>query len=116
MSRLKQHLKEAFGVSIIPQKPFSADPFYTTADSTMEHRYDLLRELNVECRIRAKTYVDPHKEGADRIASAGLKRMIIEEVFGEFMPALVKIERALFEHDIAAAHDGLRALRSQMFD
>ncbi len=74
------------------------------------------REYSFSVCLSIKASIPEGDDGALSHAMKRSRRMVCEEVFGEFRESLCLIEVALMDYDTAKATDLLHDLRRRMFD
>lgn len=73
-------------------------------------------KYNLECTFKTAFLI---KEGDRHNIEQGIaksKRLILEEIFGEFRQDLYKIDAALYDRDYHKANESLQSMMKNMFD
>lgn len=92
-----------------------SEPLAWSVESSVKPNRDLnvgyVYNLGVTYRMRA--VARDTKEL--RLIKESFKRQIVQEMFGEFRPLILNIERALCERDWEKSVDAVRQLHNEMF-
>lgn len=120
MSKLAQHLKAHQTGRRFAEAPklhlACVDVMDDVTSLTMRDVY----EYRMEAMIGARYLVDPYAKRSrlddpEGMIEQKVRRMVIEEVFGEFRPLINEIRKAHYEREWVKAEDALGALHDRMF-
>jgi hypothetical protein len=114
MSKLSDAIKAKAGERTTPPVqrpilPLKVTEDFSKAEITLHRRYTIGVEMY------ARTELPDHDDRALVAAVEQTKKLITEEMFGEFRKPLYSIKAALLEYDFKKAHEMIDDLIDQMF-
>ncbi len=81
--------------------------------SLIDHRLELLKEYKLGVTLQMRGYA--MDEAELHYLKESCKRSIIQEVFGEFRPMLMELERAILNYDMEKARLTVGLIHNEMF-
>lgn len=82
-------------------------------DFAREHTMPIGLEYKITATATSRAVIEDSKDLPDALAAA--RRLLVEEVFGEFRQTIAELNVALYERDIMVARRLVRLLHAQMF-